>query len=57
MQSLKYTGEPGRYYPDLSLSPEPGATYELPYFPLDGRWVRAEVKPPAAPPAPEQESK
>lgn len=58
MPSLKYTGEPGRYYPDLCLTPEPGNTYELPTFPLDGRWVRAESKTaPAVNPTPEEESK
>lgn len=55
MNTFIYTGDPGRYYPEFSLTPEPGKTYKLPYFPLDGRWSAVATVTPA--PASETESK
>jgi hypothetical protein len=50
-----YTGDPGRYYPRLGLSPEPGGSYELDANPGDGRFEPPDPKPEAAPAtAPEQ---
>jgi len=42
--SFTYTGDEGRYYPRLGLTPEPGQTYDLDEDPADGRWEAAAVK-------------
>lgn len=34
-----YTGDEGRYYPALGITPEPGRAYELPAIPDDGKWA------------------
>ncbi|EST24387.1 hypothetical protein [Streptomyces roseochromogenus] len=54
MPSYTYTGDEGRYYPRLGLTPEPGAAYELEKNPGDGRWTPPdpEPEPPAAEAAP-----
>lgn len=38
MAKYVYVGEPGRYYVDFALSPEPGDLAELKANPGDGRW-------------------
>lgn len=40
MALFVYAGDPDRFYPDLRLSPKPGACYELDFCPSDGRWLR-----------------
>ncbi|MFB7905231.1 hypothetical protein ACFC1T_02215 [Kitasatospora sp. NPDC056076] len=55
MTSYTYTGDPGRYYPALALTAQPGDTTDLPVDPGDGRWTPAAptaAAPPAADPAP-----
>jgi hypothetical protein len=44
---LKYTGDAGRYYPTLGITPIPGDVYELESDPADGRW--AETAEPVTP--------
>lgn len=36
---FSYTGDPGRYYPDLGVSVDPGDEVELNQAPNDGRWA------------------
>lgn len=51
---LTYTGDPGRYYPRLGLTPEPGQTYTLTDDPADGRWEPAQAPTKKAGSAPEK---
>ena len=44
MPAYQYTGDEGRYYPRLGLTPEPGQSYDLDEDPADGRWKAAPVK-------------
>ncbi|AEW94596.1 MULTISPECIES: hypothetical protein [Streptomycetaceae] len=44
MPAFTYTGDEGRYYPRLGLTPEPGRAYDLEEDPDDGRWQAAPVK-------------
>lgn len=52
MHRYTYTGEPGRYYPTLAVTPVPGETYPLERKPRDGRWQTPDDKPEPAPEAP-----
>jgi hypothetical protein len=54
LTAYTYTGDPGRYYPALALTANPGDTAELPADPDDGRWTPTgpAPTPPAADPAP-----
>lgn len=45
MPSYTYTGDEGRYYPRLGLTPEPGNAYELEKNPGDGRWTPPDPEP------------
>ncbi len=39
MPGFTYTGDAGRYYPALALTPVPGQVYDLAKDPGDGRWT------------------
>lgn len=60
MPVYTYTGDEGRYYTTLGLSPEPSGEYELECNPGDGRWTPddpgpdplPEIEAPPAAPAP-----
>lgn len=54
MTEYTYKGEPDLYYPELALTPEPGKSYPLPLYPLDGRWTSTDTAVPE--PAPTQET-
>jgi hypothetical protein len=50
MPDFTYTGDEGRYYTTLGITPEPGETVTLDVDPGDGRWEAvADVKPFAVP--------
>lgn len=51
MPAYTYTGDEGRYYSTLGLTPDPGGEYELDRNPGDGRWTPDDPKP-----APEPEA-
>lgn len=55
MSAYQYTGDEGRYYPRLGLTPEPGQSYDLEEDPGDGRWQAAPVKTKKAGAVPEKE--
>lgn len=55
MPAYQYTGDQGRYYPRLGLTPEPGQSYDLEEDPGDGRWEAAPAKTKKAGAAPEKE--
>lgn len=48
MPSFTYTGDEGRYYPTLGLTPEPGQAYELDGDPGDGRWTPVDTATPTS---------
>lgn len=53
MPEYQYIGDPGRYYPDLRITVNPGDTADLAGDPPDGLWVPVSAVPTAtAPPAP-----
>lgn len=41
MTVFQYNGDPGRYYPDLRVTVNPGDEVELNQAPNDGRWAPA----------------
>ncbi|MFC1410509.1 hypothetical protein ACEZCY_14720 [Streptacidiphilus sp. N1-12] len=45
MPDYTYTGDEGRYYPTLGLTPEPGDVLELDRNPGDGRWTPPDPEP------------
>lgn len=49
MPEYTYTGDEGRYYPTLALTPEPGQAYQLDRNPADGRWTPPDQEPAPAP--------
>lgn len=58
MPAYTYTGDEGRYYPTLGLTPDPGGLYELAANPGDGRWTPPDPLPepePLSDPLPEPE--
>lgn len=55
MPLYTYTGEDGRYYPTLGLTPEAGTSYDLDEDPGDGRWEAPTARRPAkADPTPKE---
>jgi hypothetical protein len=47
-----YTGEEGRYYPTLGITPEPGSRHQLDHNPGDGDWTPPDPEPTPEPEAP-----
>lgn len=43
MHRYTYTGDAGRYYPQLGLTPQSGETYDLERNPGDGLWEPAKA--------------
>lgn len=57
MPSFRYTGDPGRSYPSLGVTPDLGQVVDLDADPGDGRWEPAgdSPQPPAVEPEPTSE--
>ena len=52
MPTYTYAGDPGRYYPSLALTVNPGDTADLDANPGDGHWTPPDPYPSPAPEPP-----